>query len=77
MIRTTVFKNNRTQAVRLPKDVAFGDDVKAVDILVVGDARVVTPAGGAVDYWFDHAPLAPDDFLTERDQGVAEERGWA
>lgn len=72
MVRTTLFKNNRTQAVRLPKDVAFADDVHAVEVTVVGNARVITPAGGAVDFWFEHGPVATDDFLETRDQGDQE-----
>ncbi len=28
MVETTLFKSNKTQAVRLPKDVAFPDDSK-------------------------------------------------
>jgi antitoxin VapB len=68
MVRTTVFRNNRTQAVRLPKDVALPDDVSAVDVTVVGNARVITPAGGAVDFWFDHGTSVSVDFLVEREQ---------
>jgi antitoxin VapB len=68
MVRTTVFRSNRTQAVRLPKDVALPDDVSVVDITAVGNARVITPAGGAVDYWFDHGTTVSVDFFTEREQ---------
>jgi antitoxin VapB len=72
MVRTTVFRNNRTQAVRLPKDVALPDDVSAVDIMAVGNARVITPAGGAVDFWFDHGTTVSVDFLAEREQPTQE-----
>lgn len=68
MTRTTVFRSNRTQAVRLPKDVAFPDGVTAVDITAIGNARVITPAGGAVDFWFDHAATVSVDFLADREQ---------
>lgn len=74
MTRTTVFRNNRTQAVRLPKDVALPDDVREVDIVAVGDARVVTPAGCTIDFWFDHGPRVSVDFLVDRDQPPAQER---
>ena len=33
MTRTKLFRSNRCQAVRLPKGVAFPDDVKDVEIL--------------------------------------------
>src|SRR5215207_3239022 len=68
MVRTTVFRNNRTQAVRLPKGVALPDDVSAVEITAVGNARVITPVGGAVDFWFDHGTIVSVDFLAEREQ---------
>ncbi len=36
MEQSTVFKSNRSQAVRLPKAVALPDDVKRVDVVAVG-----------------------------------------
>ncbi|HET6672300.1 MAG TPA: type II toxin-antitoxin system VapB family antitoxin [Agromyces sp.] len=74
MVRTTVFRNNRTQAVRLPKDVALPEEVRAVDIVAVGNARVITPAGGAVDFWYEHGTRVSVDFLAERDQPAVQER---
>ena len=74
MVRTTVFRNNRTQAVRLPKDVALPDDVSIVDITAVGDARVITPAGGAVDFWFEHGTSVTADFLATRDEAPMQQR---
>lgn len=75
MVRTTVFRNNRTQAVRLPKDVALPDDVRAVDVTAVGNARVIVPSGGAVDYWFDHGTGITVDYLSEREQSEQERPG--
>ena len=43
MKQTTVFKSNRSQAVRLPKDVALPDDVRQVDILCIGRGDRVGP----------------------------------
>ena len=43
MVRTTIFHSNRSQAVRLPKDVAFPDDVKQVTVLRDGKRRVIVP----------------------------------
>ncbi|ANC31801.1 type II toxin-antitoxin system VapB family antitoxin [Isoptericola dokdonensis] len=73
-MRTTVFRNNRTQAVRLPKAVALPDDVREVDVRVVGRTRVIEPAGTGWDEWFDHGLRVGDDFLTDRDQGEADDR---
>ena len=71
---TKLFKNNASQAVRLPKAVAFPDDVTEVEILVAGQARVIVPKGGKWDWYFGRGSHASDDFLVDRDQGVAEER---
>lgn len=54
MIKTTLFRSNKTQAVRLPKDVAFPDHVKEVCILKEGNRLVIVPAGSVWDDFFDH-----------------------
>jgi len=45
MTRTTLFQSNRSQAVRLPKDVAFPEGTREVTILREGHKRVIVPAG--------------------------------
>ena len=74
MTTSTVFLSNRSQAVRLPKAVAFPEDVHQVDILKIGRARVIVPHGKRWDDLFASGPRASDDFLTEREQPSAEER---
>lgn len=71
---TVIFKNNKTQAVRLPKDVAFPEGVGEVEIVKVGTARVISPVGQRWDSFFSRTSRPSDDFLTERDQGAFEER---
>lgn len=73
MQQGSVFKTNRSQAVRLPKAVAFSDAVRKVDIVVVGRSRLLSPAGEAWDSWFDN-PGVSDDFMVERDQPADQER---
>ena len=73
MIRTPVFLNNGTQAVRLPKAVALDDDVRQVTVVAVGRARVIAPVGESWDSWFSNSCVTAD-FLTERDQPVTQER---
>jgi len=73
MARSSVFMNNKSQAVRLPKPVALPDSVKKVDIVKVGRARVITPAGESWDVWFDQ-DVVSDDFMPERDQPGDQER---
>jgi antitoxin VapB len=52
MTRTTLFQSNRTQAVRLPKDVAFPAGVREVAILRDGARRVIVPAAAIWDDFF-------------------------
>ena len=73
MTKTTLFKSNKTQAVRLPKDVAFSEDVKEVEVLVVGESRIIPPARTSWASWFSGEP-ASDDFMVEREQPQEQER---
>lgn len=73
MQQSTVFKSNKSQAVRLPKPVALPESVKKVDIVKLGNARLITPAGESWDHWFDGLGVS-DDFMPERDQPVIQER---
>ena len=75
MTSLRLFTSNRSQAVRLPKAVAFPDDIHQVDILKIGQSRVIVPSGKRWDDLFLHGPRASDDFLTGREQPAAEERG--
>lgn len=74
MARSTVFVTNRTQAVRLPKAVAFPEEVRQVEVLKIGHGRLIVPQGRRWDDLFDGGPRASDDFLPQRDQPPAEER---
>jgi len=73
MARSSVFMNNKSQAVRLPKPVALPESVKKVDIVKVGRARVITPAGESWDVWFDRDGVSRD-FMPEREQPDDQER---
>ncbi len=70
MVRTTVFQSNRSQAVRLPKDVAFPEGVKEVRVLREGKRRVIVPAGAVWDDFFD----APGIDLGPREQPPVQTR---
>lgn len=73
MVRSTVFKSNRSQAVRLPKAVALPDDVHEVEIVKLGRSRLITPAGGSWDEFFDEPPVS-EDFMRDREQPPDQER---
>ncbi|WP_298328711.1 type II toxin-antitoxin system VapB family antitoxin [Asticcacaulis sp.] len=64
MTQTTLFQSNRTQAVRLPKDVAFPEGVREVTILREGQRRIIVPANAVWDDFF----AADSIDLPERDQ---------
>ena len=70
---TTVFKSNKTQAVRLPKAVALPDSITKVDIVAIGNTRIITPAGESWDQWFD-SPGVSADFMLSREQPADQER---
>ncbi len=64
MVETTLFKSNKSQAVRLPKDVAFPEDVHEVRIIRDGSRRIIAPADSSWDDFF----AAPGIDLEPRDQ---------
>jgi antitoxin VapB len=73
MVQSTVFKNNKSQAIRLPKPVALPDSVTKVDIVKLGRARLIIPAGESWDLWFERKG-ASEDFMPEREQPGHQER---
>ncbi|HEY1606550.1 MAG TPA: type II toxin-antitoxin system VapB family antitoxin [Allosphingosinicella sp.] len=68
--RSTLFRSDGSQAVRLPEDFAFPEGVEQVVIRKAGKARVILPADAAWDDFFD----APGVDLGERRQPEAEGR---
>ena len=73
MTRSTVFKSNKSQAVRLPKPVAMPDSVHKVDIVKLGKARLIAPAGTLWDSFFA-GDAAEKDFMKTREQPEIAER---
>jgi len=59
----SIFVNNRTQAVRLPADTCFPNDVTHV---LVGTDRVLSPIDNTWDSFFLENEGVTDDFLAER-----------
>lgn len=66
MATSTVFINNRTQAVRLPAELRLPDDVKRVDVRARGNERIIAPLGQTWDSFFLGGPAASEDFMSER-----------
>lgn len=74
MEQGAVFQSNRSKAIRLPKAVAFPDDVKRVDVVVLGRTRISTPVGASWESWFD-GPGVTADFMVEREQPAEQGKG--
>lgn len=66
-VKTKLFKSNQSQAVRLPKEVAFSESIKDVEIIAIGNRRIISPSGQSWDEWFD-GPRVSSDFMETREQ---------
>ncbi|MGI9281381.1 MAG: type II toxin-antitoxin system VapB family antitoxin [Endozoicomonas sp.] len=72
-METTIFLNNQTQSVRVPKELAFSSDIKKVNIRKEGKSLIITPIENTWDDVFKRLEaLQPEPF--ERDQGEHQER---
>ena len=65
MTITSVFTNNRSQAVRLPADVRLPEGVKKVQVRARGVDRIISPVGHTWDEFFLNGPKASEDFMSE------------
>ena len=71
---SSVFNNNRTQAVRLPSHLRLPENVKRVQVRAVGQDRIISPLNNAWDSFFLSGPQVSDDFMTERASQTQAER---
>lgn len=67
-----VFKSNRNQAVRIPKDMEFPEGVKSLIVRRVGKTLIFTPPENLWDDFFDE----PGVDLGPRDQPPPQERDF-
>lgn len=73
MTQSTVFTTNKSQAVRLPKAVALPASVKRVEIVKLGQARLIAPIDATWETFFDGAGVS-EDFMEDRAQPLQQER---
>jgi len=66
MAQGSVFTNNRTQAVRLPAEMRFPENVKKVNVRAIGKDRIISPTENTWDSFFLSDQSVSDDFMTER-----------
>lgn len=64
--KATLFRLNRSQAMRIPKGLAFPDDVRDVIVRRAGDSLIVTPVAKKWSDFFAMLP-ADDDFALPDD----------
>lgn len=74
MVTSTVFINNRTQAVRIPVEVRLPESVKKVVVRAKGHERIITPLGQTWDSFFHDGPEVSEDFMEDRANQVQPER---
>jgi len=70
MVRTKLFQSNRSQAVRLAREVAFPETVQEVTVIREGARRIIVPADSIWDDFFD----APGIDIADRDQPEMQHR---
>lgn len=71
---TSVFTNNRSQAVRLPVELRLPESIKKVDVRARGNERIISPVGHTWDEFFLNGPTVSDDFMPERAAQIQGER---
>ena len=66
MATSTVFTNNRTQAVRLPAELRLPQGVKQVSVRAHGKERIIAPLEESWDSFFLNGPAVSTDFMETR-----------
>jgi antitoxin VapB len=74
MAQGSVFTNNRTQAVRLPAEMRFPENVKKVRVRAIGKERIISPVENTWDSFFLSGQSVSDDFMAERATQTQSER---
>jgi antitoxin VapB len=74
MTISTVFINNRSQAVRIPSELRLPENVKRVQVRAVGNDRIISPVDRSWDSFFLGGQQVSEDFLPERASQEQSER---
>lgn len=72
--RASIFRNGTNQAVRLPQELRFPEEVKEVRIRKQGDSLVLSPIRPNWASFFALKVEVPDDFLADRGDSPPQER---
>jgi antitoxin VapB len=65
--RASIFRNGANQAVRLPQELRFSNEVKEVRIRKQGDTLLISPVKPNWATFFSLTVDVPEDFLGDRD----------
>jgi len=72
--RASIFRNGANQAVRLPQELRFPEDVKEVRIRKHGDGLFISPVKPDWPSFFAMQVDVPDDFLENRNDSSPQSR---
>src|ERR1700726_4492260 len=72
--RASIFRNGANQAVRLPQELRFPEDVKEVRIRRQGDGLLISPGKPSWSSFFAMQVDVPDDFLEKRNDSHSQSR---
>ena len=72
--RASIFRNGTNQAVRLPQELRFPEEVKEVRIRKQGDSLLISPVRPDWASFFAREVDVPDDFLEQRDDSPPQAR---
>lgn len=78
-MQTRIFKSGNSLAVRIPRELAFADDVQEVEIERVGDALMLRPVQQATlaDLGDVLAQFSPGFMAVGREEAPESDRPWA
>ena len=72
--QASIFRNGANQAVRLPQELRFPEDVKEVRIRKQGDGLLITPVKPDWSSFFALQVDVPSDFLENRNESPPQSR---
>jgi antitoxin VapB len=72
--RASIFRNGSNQAVRLPQELKFPENVKEVRIRKQGDGLLLSPVRPNWSSFFEMDVSVPDDFLSDREDSPPQSR---
>ena len=70
---STLFTLNKSQAIRIPKKIAFPNHVETVRVVRLGNSIILTPTNESWNSWFE-GPGVSEDYMTHREQPQDQER---